>query len=88
MKIPRNVSPAAEARRSWLIDVVIGIFLGIFAIILAAGVGVVAFFALLVAILIVAWYVVEGVLRLRRRRSGGEVGSGTSRTRAGRNNWS
>lgn len=82
MRIPRNVSPAAEARRSWLIDVVIGIFLGIVAIILAAGVGVVAFFALLVAILIVVWYIVEGVLRFRRRRGAGELRDGNARPRS------
>ncbi len=82
MRIPRNVSPAAEARRSWLIDVVIGIFLGILAIILAAGVGVVAFFALLVAILIVVWYIVEGVLRIRRRRGAGELRDGNARPRS------
>ena len=82
MRIPRNVSPAAEARRSWLIDVVIGIFLGIVAIILAAGVGVVAFFALLVAILIVVWYIVEGVLRIRRRRGAGELRDGNARPRS------
>ena len=68
MRVPRNVSPAAARRRTWLIDVVAGVLIGIFAIIIAAGIGVVGFFALLCAIGLVAWYALEGGLRSFRRR--------------------
>jgi hypothetical protein len=66
--LPRNVSPAAARRRSWLIDVVLGILVGVVAITVAAGIGVVGFFALICALVVVPWYLVEGALRARRRR--------------------
>jgi nitrate reductase NapE component len=65
---PRNVSPAAARRRSLLVDALIGIAIGIFAIIAAAGIGVVGFFALICMLIIVPWYLVEGGLRSTRRR--------------------
>ena len=68
MKLPRNVSPAAARRRSLLFDALIGVAIGIAAIVLAAGIGVVGFFALLGALAIVAWYLLEGGLRAARRR--------------------
>ena len=67
MRPPRNVSPAAARRRSLLFDTLIGIAIGIGAIVVAAGIGVVGFFALLCAIVVVPWYLVEGALRSRRR---------------------
>ncbi len=66
--MPRNVSPAAAARRSLLLDVLIGAAIAIFAIIVAAGIGVVGFFALLCALVLVPWYLIEG--GTRRARSG------------------
>lgn len=71
MKLPRNVSPAAAERRSLLLDVAIGVLIGIAAIVVAAGIGVVGFFALICALVIVPWYLVEGGLRAGRRWRGG-----------------
>jgi cobalamin synthase len=68
VKLPRQVSPAAAARRALLIDVLIGIAIGIAAIIVAAGIGVVGFIALLCVIVVVSWYLLEGLLRGARRR--------------------
>jgi uncharacterized membrane protein len=65
---PRNVSAAAARRRSLLVDALIGIAIGICAIIAAAGVGVVGFFALICMLIIVPWYLLEGGIRARRRR--------------------
>jgi cobalamin synthase len=70
VKLPRNVSPAAAERRSLLLDVVLGILIGVFAIIVAAGIGVVGFFALLCAVVVVPWYLLEGGLRAMKRRRG------------------
>ena len=68
MRPPRNVSPAAARRRSLLVDALIGIAIGICAIVAAAGVGVVGFFAFLCVLIIVPWYLLEGGIRARRRR--------------------
>ncbi len=67
--LPRNVSPAAARRRSWLIDVVLGILVGIVAIVLAAGIGVVGFLALICALIVVSSYLIEGGARMARRKS-------------------
>jgi hypothetical protein len=71
VKLPRRVSPAAARRRALLVDAVLGVLIGIFAIVVAAGIGVVGFFALLCALVVVPWYLVEGGLRGRRRPSHG-----------------
>jgi hypothetical protein len=68
VKLPRNVSPAAAERRSLLFDTLLGLAIAIAAIIVAAGIGVVGFFALLCALVIVPWYLLEGGLRSARRR--------------------
>ncbi|MBS1887281.1 MAG: hypothetical protein JSU06_08840 [Actinobacteria bacterium] len=68
MKVPRNVSPAAAARRSLLLDITIGVFIGLFAIILAAGIGVVGFFGLICALILIPWYLIEGGMRAKRRQ--------------------
>ena len=71
MRLPRNISPAAAARRSLLFDVVLGILIGICAIVIAAGIGVVGFFALLCILAVVPWYLLDRGLhrgRPRRRR--------------------
>jgi hypothetical protein len=70
VRLPRNVSPAAARRRSLLIDALLGVLISICAFVVAAGIGVVGFFALLCALVIVPWYLVEGALRSRRRRRG------------------
>jgi hypothetical protein len=71
VRLPRNVSPAAARRRSLLVDALIGIAIGICAIVAAAGVGVVGFFALICVLIIVPWYLLEGGIRARRRRRPG-----------------
>jgi hypothetical protein len=68
VRLPRNVSPAAAARRSLLVDVCLGILVGGFAVIVAAGIGVVGFIALLAALLLALWYLVETGVRAGRRR--------------------
>jgi hypothetical protein len=62
------VSPAAAARRSLLVDAVLGLLIGILALVLAAGIGVVGFFGLLCALVLVPWYLLEGGMRSKRRR--------------------
>ena len=72
MRLPRNVSPAAARRRSLLVDAVLGVLIALGAIVTAAGIGVVGFFALLCVLLLLAWVLVERATRIaarsRRRR--------------------
>jgi hypothetical protein len=68
VKLPSNVSPAAAGRRALLFDACLGILVGIVVVILAAGIGVVGFFALLAALVLVLWYLADVGLRLTRRR--------------------
>jgi Flp pilus assembly protein TadB len=68
VRLPRNVSPAAARRRELLADVTLGLLLALAAIVVAAGIGVVGFFALLGAVALVPWYLFDGRLRSRRRR--------------------
>jgi hypothetical protein len=69
VRLPRNVSPAAARRRSLLVDAALGILLGVLALIIAAGIGVVGFFALLCAVVLVPWYLLDaGWSSARRRR--------------------
>lgn len=68
MRLPRHVSPAAARRRSLLVDSMVGIAIGICAIIVAAGIGVVGFFALICALVLVPWFLLEGGLRGARSR--------------------
>lgn len=68
MRLPRNVSPAAAARRALLVDVLLGVLVGFLAIVLAAGIGVVGFFALICVLVLLAWYLIEGGIRGARGR--------------------
>ena len=68
MRLPRNISPAAAERRSLLFDVVLGVLIGICAIVVAAGIGVVGFFALLCVLAVVPWYLLDRRSDRRRRR--------------------
>ena len=68
MRPPRNIAPAAARRRELLVDVTLGLVLAVAAIIVAAGVGVVGFFALLAALALVPWYLLDGRHRRARRR--------------------
>ena len=71
--LPRDISPGARSRRTFFADLLIAIALAIVAIPLAAGIGVVGFFALLVLLVISAWIGLEAaissLLRRRHRRS-------------------
>lgn len=63
------MTPGARARRALLVDVVVAAALAVLAFSLAAGLGVVAFFALPLFLIGLLWIAVERlVLRLRRRR--------------------
>lgn len=62
------MTPAARARRSLLVDAILAAILAALALSFAAGLGVVAFFALPVLLIGLAWIGIERlVLRLRRR---------------------
>ncbi len=64
------MTPGARTRRDLLIDVVLAAILAALALSLAAGLGVVAFFALPLLLIGLVWIGVERlVLRLRRRRA-------------------
>jgi cobalamin synthase len=68
VRLPSNVTPAAAHRRSLLFEALLGIAIGIFAIIVTAGIGVVGFIALLAALVLALWYLVEIGIRVGRRR--------------------
>ena len=68
MRLPRHVSPAAARRRSLLADALLGIAIGVCAMVVAAGIGVVGFFALLCVVVLLPWYLLEGGLRGAHRR--------------------
>ncbi|HET7510031.1 MAG TPA: hypothetical protein VFJ65_07265 [Solirubrobacterales bacterium] len=66
----RRLTPGARARRALLVDSIVAAVLAALALSLAAGLGVVAFFALPLLLLGLLWIGVERlVLRLRRRRA-------------------
>jgi hypothetical protein len=70
VRLPRDISPGAAARRSLLFDTVAALAIFLVAISVAAGIGVVGFVALPTAIVLLLWYLVETVVRRVRRRSG------------------
>lgn len=64
------MTPGARARRALLVDVILAAILAAAVLSLAAGLGVVAFFALPLLLIGLIWVAVErAVLRRRRRRS-------------------
>jgi hypothetical protein len=75
VRLPRKVSPEARARRSLAFDLLCALCLAAVAIALAAGIGVVGFFALLTALALALWLGIEAgarwALRKRRRRATG-----------------
>ena len=68
MRVPRDVTPGAGARRALLADSLIALLLAAVAILLAAGIGVVGFVALLVLLLLLLWIGVEAALHGHSRR--------------------
>lgn len=66
------MTPGARARRALLIDVVLAAIVAVLALSFAAGLGVVAFFALPVLLIGLLWVLAERlVFRLRSRRRQG-----------------
>jgi phosphatidylinositol-3-phosphatase len=59
VRVPRRISPAARARRALLADVLAGLALTLVVVLVSAGVGIVGFAGLLVALLLVAWIAIE-----------------------------
>ena len=65
------MTPGARARRALLLDAIAAAVLAALALSLAAGLGVVAFFALPLLLLGLLWVAGERLLaRIRRRRAG------------------
>ncbi len=65
---PRNVTPGAGARRALLADSLVALLLAVVAILLAAGIGVVGFVALLVLLALLLWIGIEAWARRWSRR--------------------
>jgi hypothetical protein len=74
VRLPRDISPAAAARRSLLADTLAALVLALLAITLAAGIGVVGFAAILILLVLALWFGIEATLRWGRggRESGKE----------------
>jgi hypothetical protein len=68
----RRTTPGARARRALLVDVVLAAAVAALALSFAAGLGVVAFFALPVLLLGLLWIAAERLLRGLADRSRGE----------------
>jgi hypothetical protein len=74
------MTPGARARRALLVDLIAAAALAAIVLVLAAGLGVVAFFALPLFLLGLLWFAVERlVLRFGRRRAGDLAASGNQR---------
>jgi membrane protein implicated in regulation of membrane protease activity len=69
VRLPREITPGAATRRALLADLAIAIGIALLALLLAAGVGVVAFLALPVLLLLLAWIAIEAMVGGVRRRS-------------------
>jgi len=70
VRLPREVSADARRRRSLLLDLVLAGLLAALAIALAAGIGVVGFFAALVGLALLVWIGAEAGVRRAARRFG------------------
>jgi Na+-transporting methylmalonyl-CoA/oxaloacetate decarboxylase gamma subunit len=69
VRLPRDISPGARARRSLLSDLFAGLLLALSVILLCAGIGVVGAIALLSLLILISWFAIEGLARLARRSS-------------------
>lgn len=65
--MPQRVSPAARARRALLLDFLVALLLAVVVLSMAAGLGVVGFFAFPLFLLGLLWIGVEAALRRRVR---------------------
>lgn len=64
---PQRITPGARARRALLVDAIAAVLLAALVLSLAAGLGVVAFFALPIFLLGLLWIGIERLVhRLRR----------------------
>jgi hypothetical protein len=72
VSLPRDISPGTAARRSLLADLLAAIALALLTIQLTAGIGVVAFLALLTIAVIVLWVSLEAAIRRLLRRGQGK----------------
>jgi hypothetical protein len=70
VSLPRNITPGAAARRSLLADFLIALAIALVALQLAAGVGVVGFFAILALLILLLWLGIEAAIRRLTRRRG------------------
>ncbi len=86
MRLPREITPGAAARRSLLVDLIAAVLLAVIGLIVAAGIGIVAVVSLVVLLAILAWIGVEsavrGILRRRRGRTSGRRRPSASRARS------
>ncbi|HEX6456346.1 MAG TPA: hypothetical protein VF009_07485 [Solirubrobacterales bacterium] len=65
------MTPGARARRALLVDVILAAIVAALALSFAAGLGVVAFFALPLLLIGLVWIAIERLVRRARRRHAG-----------------
>ena len=65
MRLPRDITPGAAARRALLADVLLAIALALVVLTLAAGVGIAAVLALPTILVLLAWVAIEALVRRR-----------------------
>jgi hypothetical protein len=82
VRLPREITPGAAARRSLLADFLIALVLALVAIQLAAGIGVVGFAALLVLLVLLLSIGIEAALRRGFQRRGNRGGLPPSPSRS------
>lgn len=63
VRLPRDITPGAHARRDLLFDGLAAAVLALVAILISAGIGVVAFAAALVLLALTIWICVEAAVR-------------------------
>jgi hypothetical protein len=63
VRLPREISAGAASRRAFLADALAAALIAVAAILLAAGIGVVGFGALVVLLVLSAWIAVEALVR-------------------------
>jgi len=68
VRLAQDISPGAGARRSLLADLAIAIAIALLALQLAAGVGVVGFFAILTLLPLLLWIGIEAAIHSATRR--------------------
>ncbi len=64
MRLPKDISPAARARRALLADVLSALALTATVVLLSAGVGVIGFGATISLLLLGLWFAAERLARL------------------------